>query len=399
MSALKPLAQPPTARSKLADRLRDIARARSDLDVARVQFIGLEEVRRACQANWPEKREKIRDLASKFLAKRLDASDVLIPGAEGFVIVFGELEGDAAASASLSLSHRLSQFLIGEFQHGDTLRTQAETSKVGVAELAHSLGSIEYLDAQDPSSGPPTAIDWSFQPIWDCRREVISSYYSVPMDRSNGEPVRGYQFEQENLSPAPFVDIDEEALNVSEQAIKSLLTANKKALVGVSVHVQGLVKESSRTRILAALRGLDPKLARYRLVKVSAVPPGFPRMYLDDIMGWLRRYAPNIVLCGSPDEPELRSLLHAELKGIGVALSSDSGWQARAAFVLERIKAAVQIAHAAKLPFFVEGPVTRDMAVRLTAVGVDMLSSTQIWPLRTSPDGVMKWTADRLLAG
>ena len=89
----------------LADRIRRLANGRNTIDVAQFQFIGLAEIRERYGAQWPGKRERVFQVARNFIAKRIAPEDVMIPAAEGFLVVFGAFSGilaDAAAASGQS---------------------------------------------------------------------------------------------------------------------------------------------------------------------------------------------------------------------------------------------------------------------------------------------------------
>ena len=80
---------------------------------------------------------------------------------------------------------------------------------------------------------------------------------------------------------------------MSEAGIQRLFGSGQKALVGVSVHISSLTSPSSRARILTTLEGFSRDLLRYRLLKITGVAPGFPRIYLAEIVAALKLRVPN----------------------------------------------------------------------------------------------------------
>jgi len=175
----------------------------------------------------------------------------------------------------------------------------------------------------------------------------------------------------------------------------------KQALVGASIHVASLAQPRARARVLGALDALDPELARYRVLKIAAVPPGAPRPFLTETVRQLALRLPNVVLGAAWDEPDMAGLAACPAVAVGLsipaAVSSSQSTVSRAA-LNARIAEAVSVAHAARKRLFVEGVVSHELASRLRLLGVDNISSPIVWAPSMHPDAMLKWPADRLAA-
>ncbi|MEZ5937043.1 MAG: hypothetical protein R3C52_02350 [Hyphomonadaceae bacterium] len=388
--------------TSLSQRIREMAAEQPMLEVAQFQFIGLEDIQAAYGERWPRHKQRIRDVAKGFLEKRLDRADALIQGTDGFVVVLGACRGEEAQCVAASLSQGLNDFILGELRDHRGPKVQVETRSVPVEQLIETLGQTPFVR---PEPDPPREVsdetmEWVFQPVWNLKREALTSYYVLPMLRDEGRRVPGYLFEPDNGPATPYDQVDVISLERSEAAIQSLFASGRRAFVGVSVHVQSLTNVESRARILAAIAKFDRSYMRYRLLKISAVPPGFPRMYLSEIVGILKSRIPNIVVSTSMDETSFASLARCGLSGFGVALPPHMTGPASPysqSDMLLRLKQAVGAASAAKAEFYVDGAISPQLVMRLAPVGVDSVSSIDIWPSRSSLDGVVKWTADRLM--
>lgn len=389
--------------SSMAERLREIAKAQPNIDVTQFQFIGLDEVQQVYGDKWPVQKARIKSIAHQFLSKRLDPADVIIPGGDGFVVVFGSAKGSEAEAQAATLTHGLNEFFLGSSGGAAAPRMKSTSRSVAVESLMQALREAEIIPPEpepardERQSGETTR--WTFQPVWDVSREALTSYYAVPTSKATGLRVPGYQFEASMETPPLYADIDLATLKASETEMRKLFASGKKALIGVSVHVQSLVNSMSRQKICAAIDEFDPELARYRMLKIAAVPQGFPRMYLENIVNALRRRIPNLAVGLSWDEPAVNSLLSCGFGSVGFALPEHvvgSYSSVDQAVLLQKIKRAREAAHGAKAKFFIEGAIRRDLALRLSAMGVDNISSSLIWEPLAAPDGVVRWTADRL---
>lgn len=388
----------------LLSRLRDLAKVKDTIDVAQLQFVGLDKIRRAYGERWLEHKSRIQDAAESYLRKRVGAEDFLVRGDAGFLIVLTGATGPKAHAVTAELTHGLNAFFTGDIRESPSPEFRGAAQSAPTRELERSLRHRPDLaPPAEPASeeGGATDLDWKFEPAWDVRREALSYWCVTPFNRATGLRVPGYQFETAAVHTPQFVRIDEAALWISEQTLIDLARSGRQALVSATIHAQSLTSLASRARLLATIDRLDPALHRFRIVKIAGVSQGFPRLYLKEIVGALRSRLPNLTLVAQWDEPDIASLLHSGLSGIGfVAPGSGvmSGTVTAIPALMSRVSAAMKQAHAARMRFFVEGAVTKYLALKFATAGVDNLSSSSIWPARPSAEGMLKWSADRLVA-
>ncbi len=386
----------------LVERLRAIASSQSHLDVAQFQFINLEEVKNAYGDKWPQHRVKIRQTANHYLAKRVKKNDVIIPGNDGFVVVFGDDSGPEAEFAAVDLAHGLNEFLLGELHDPLGPTASVSTNTVHVEALVETFGDL--VVTEEHVAEPPPALDpvWRYQPVWDVKKEALPHYYAFAQDRQSGARLPGYQFERNALSFAEYRQLDLETLAQSEAGIRQLFETSGKAMVGVSLHVQTLANSTARAEVMKRMDSFDSNLLRYRLLQVSAVPPGFPRIYLQEIVGLLKRKIPNIVVSLAIEEQDLDSIVDCGVAAVGFSLPTHvTGVHPKIsrADLLDRIRLSAKAARARRVPFFIEGPLKNDLVMRLSGTGIDYVSSPLIWQPTQTPQEVTRWTADKLISG
>ena len=85
--------EPASVTADLYSRLRAIVAGRETVDVAQLHFVGLDKVQKAYGGRWPEHQTRIHDAAESFLRKRIGASDLLVRGEGGFLVVLGGATG------------------------------------------------------------------------------------------------------------------------------------------------------------------------------------------------------------------------------------------------------------------------------------------------------------------
>jgi len=389
---------------KIASRLREMTQGRETLDVAQLHFVGLGDIKQAYGDRWPEQKAKIQDAAEAFLRKRIDGSDLLVRGEGGFIVLFGASAGAESHAITAQLAHGLNSFFIGreEGQPGprfggavQTLASRDVESTFGAMAAVTSAGEGEPANALSIA-----ALEWRFEPVWDVKREMLSYWFASPFSKISNSRVPGYHFENA-AHPRRFVNLDEAGLWMAEQALQELLAADRQTLVGSSVHIATLTNLDSRTRIFATLDRLDPALNRYRLLKVAGVVPGFPRLYLNEVMSALRSRLPNIMIGASWDEPDIAGLVQSGPIAVGLSVPPSAvsmGPIVALPPLTARIADAVKEAHAGRVRLFIEGAIASYLALKFARAGADNLASQTIWPSQPMAQGMVKWPASQLLA-
>jgi hypothetical protein len=401
---MNPDADDDTQGLNLAERIRRVANGRTTLDVAQFQFIGLKDIRERYGAGWPEKRDRVQTVARHFIAKRLDVRDVLIPGADGFLVVFGSATGVLADNAATRISRELNDFFIGS---DADIRFEARRAEMSIDDLAQAFGDLLAESTEPPPPPQPLRVGHSLaqdlnqvrfyaHPVWDARREAITTYFLSPVDIRTGEHLDVAHVDH-NDATRSHVDLDELQLKYSEEAIRRLFARGQRAFVGVSLHVSSLNSTASLTRLFSVMSRFDKTLNRYRVIRVAGVEPGFPRIYLEDITRTLKARIPNVAFGLNWQEPDIASMVRMQPASLGFTLAPQalSALGPRAE-VFSRIHAAVGLAKAHDIPVFVEGDLTPDQVSRFAADGVQLLASPQLWPELPDLTGPQRWSASRL---
>ncbi len=389
----------------VAARLRAMTRERETLDVAQLHFVGLGEIKQAYGERWPVQKTIIHDAAEAFLRKRIEDSDLLVRGEGGFIVLLGASEGAESHAIAAQLTHGLNSFFIGEGPDRPRLQFQGAVQTLSARDIDSTFGGLAALTSTGEADSAPSPsvaeMEWRFEPIWDVKREMLSYWYATAFNRSDNSRVLGYHFENTPTNPRRLLALDEAGLWMAEQALQELLGADRQTLVGSSVHIATLTNLESRTRIFATLDRLDPALHRYRLLRVAGVAPGFPRLYLNEVMSAIRSRLPNIMIGAAWDEPDIAGLVQSGPIAVGLSVPTSAvsrGPIVSTQALMHRITEAVRDAHAGFVRLVVEGGVAKYLALRFARAGVDNIASQTIWPPQPMAEGMVRWPASQLTA-
>lgn len=377
----------------LAERIRRLANGRSTLDVAQFQFIGINEIRQRYGARWPDKRERVNQIAAHFISRRVAPDDVLIAGADGFLLVYGSQTGVLADRSAKRISSELNTFFLGE-PDLDDIQVASQHHSMSVDDFAEAFGAMLAAASKPPAAADaPEPPPMGFTPVWNARSGAVSTFFVTPVDRATGIPLDW------DRSSTRHADMDERKLKASEVAMRSLWAAGGRAVVGVAVHVSTLGSQQGMARVVQTMSGFDRRSARYRLLRVSCIEPGYPRIYLEDMMRALRPHAPNIALGLDWQDADLASALKFQPTAIGFTIPARTHDQpALRVDVHARLAAAIEQARSHGVSVGVEGDIHADQAMQFVQMGVSFICSPRIWPVRSMLTSAELWPVTRLTA-
>ena len=307
----------------LAERIRRLASGRNTLDVAQFQFIGLGEIRRTYAERWSEKRERVGRVARHFISRRIAAEDVLISGADGFLLVFGGVTGFLAEAAAKQISRELNAFFLGDPELGG-VQIEAQHNEMSLEDFTKAFGEA-VAAAREQDQRPERALadlPMGYVPVWDAKRGALATYFITPLDPATREPLGWDQHSHRHA------DMDELKLNQSELAMRALFSGEGRALMGVAVHASTLNTPQSFARVARSMGRFDKRMARYRILRISGVDPGYPRIYLEDMLRALRPLADRVAVGLSWMEADIASVVKLQPAAIGFTVPSRAPGQA-----------------------------------------------------------------------
>jgi hypothetical protein len=288
-------------------------------------------------------------LACERHVKRLAPRDLLVFEERGFFVVVLSCSGLAAQSLINEINIELLRHFFGTDsiapdQLGAMFRiaTPSEAANAGALTALDNYFDVEFSifsgqSADDVSeavetlpsgnqsarSGLPSNIEFEFQPGYDLRRDVASTYFCVP---ARGDSTGGL------LESAALADLDprvrpaldvallEHSLKFSRHLLKNGIVAG----VGASVSFETLAWSRGRQLYQQALRANDALNNPYLILKVCDVPPGTPETRLAEVVAILRPLAKRLFLQLSVSEAPWRLCGQLGITGFVAALRPDA---------------------------------------------------------------------------
>ena len=376
----------------LNERLKGIAQLRPELDVTQLQIINLEDVRAAYGDKWPGTRQRVFEVAINFLKKRITPEDLLIPCGDGFIVVFGSVEGASAEIAGLQLARSLSNHFRMEAGF-EQLRFRCKHQTLEIAGIANLVRALSVVEPAEPIHGTfaeddtqDKEIRFKFQPLWDAKHEAISTYVARAYDM-RGRPLDDE--EQNGASPVRgHLSRDLAAIEASASALDRLLKRGEQAIVGFTLQASTLADHDQLRNILQALEAISQRKRRYLMIVLGDVVPGFPRYHLDRLVQLLSHKVERIVIELSFDEPDIGSVAGTAAWGFGYSLPRRNQLLETTPSVLPRVARDAKRAARHGKRLIVGCDRQPELVSGCRAAGAHYVACRALWPVLDVPRGV-----------
>lgn len=367
-------------------RIRQLTHIRAQIPADELQVINLAQIIAEFGDRWENVRSRVLTTAFHFLKKRLGEYDTLIPCSDGFIMIFGASKGDEAALTCRRLAEALSRFFMGNQWLGK--------SNAPCKYLTLNLNDLEAFtnspgSAEGAAKSETHAHAWRirFRPVRDARRNFIVTYFAEPVHR-HGRPLDHVDNGGEDLSArGTWAELDLATIEVGTAALRKIIAAGGRILVGFTVHIETLNDHANAHLVIDALTDIEPELRRYAAIRIAHVPPGFPRLHLDEHVQFLHQQNIRIALDLSIEDHNTDILAHPFISSFGFHL----GQRTAALFRDPHSQALVQLrnrvhrihdAHK-RVALIADG--CPDPLALAHEIDADYVSALNVWPLSEEP--------------
>jgi hypothetical protein len=302
-----------------------------------VYVIGLGEIKNQFGVRWDRRKEMVWTRLDNLLRQKLGPTDLYVRINDlSYLVSLPSARQEEAEVVCLRIAHDLHAGLLGDCRpadlqvsritrfHEDTI----ETVPVGAAD---DLSFLPEDDAGPPGEDlplPPTGwrrsneieypeVDYRFVPIWDARKEVVSSYRCAP------------QFDSFLASHLPAVErakFDLAVILMSIRHCAEMLSPRRrvggKFMVWIPVPFDVLCAPLARTEISALCRNLASGLRPYVVFEIADLPYGVPQSRLLELTGALKPFCRGVVAHLPARIANYGAYLGVGLQAIGLSLSA-----------------------------------------------------------------------------
>ena len=385
------MSTPPFPQS-LSARLKQLAQLHNQISAAELQVINLGEVAASFGDRWETARPRVFNTALHFLKKRLAEYDTLIPCSDGFIVIFGEAQGQAAELAGAKLADALNKFFMGD-EALARCKVACKHMSLGLDQIEGLITSLQESSEQRAVQGALSSAaerSWQYQirfrPMNDVKKNFIVTYFTEPVDQ-RGRPFRPDENEGSTTARRAHIDLDLAVIEAGVGALREIVGSGGRIIVGLTVHVESLADQSRRHLVLDALGNIDPELRRYLAVRLTHVPPGFPRFHLDEHIRLLHQKQIRLGLDLSTDDPNTDVFRHPCLSLFGFHLSAGAAGSFRdhGSPLVAQLRAKSRRLHEAGKRLAVIADGAANLSAIAKELDADYISSLDLWPLTPAP--------------
>lgn len=147
------------------------------------------------------------------------------------------------------------------------------------------------------SSLESTRIHFVYRPMWDVRREVLSTYFCRPVRLDSSSEGTIDDDLPMGHTVAEVVDLDILTLQKVIGDLKALVEKNRRVLVGLPMRFRTLgAPLSQQTKLVEVLHTIPDELRRLLIVEIVEVPDGTPGTRLVDIVETIKPFTRAVYL-------------------------------------------------------------------------------------------------------
>lgn len=253
----------------------------------------------------------------------------------------------------------------------------APSEPVGQPSDAEKALDLEEV-ALDWGSLPATAthnLHVRYIPMWDTRRQVISTFVAQPGLDSAFNIISGWR---DVLAAEPAITpqiLDEAMLDEASMALDRLLQGGKRSLVCLPVHYETLSTATLRAAYLARIRSLSADVRKHLILELVALPLGVPSIRLSDITAGLRQSCRAVIAQVDLRDPMLTVLRDVGITVAGLELGARPPDETQ---LINRLTAFSAAVHKAAMASYLHGIPSLSIAVAAVGAGFTYVSGRPV---------------------
>lgn len=379
---------------QLAQQLRQAVRQTRHIDVAQIQIIGLDDVKRRAGSRWSELAARVRETSSEFITRRLAEHDVVIPAGDGFLVIYAETDG--APEKSRALQAELDAFYLGE-EATRGLKALVEHSEMTAETLMGRLPTLHPIET-DQGPMPPTL---AVMPVWSVAQEAVTGYWITPHypDRS----VARYGYDREWIvsgirrQELDFLALDLMILSRAVADAKACLLAGRRCLIGYSVHATTLFSKARRQAFLHALAETPAEVRPFLLGRVAEVETGTPIATMADWVHQLRPVSPRVAIEIHHTQREVSGLKDVGIFSVACVLPTVRPTPGEITVQTRMFGPWARDLKRQGLKLRLDNVVDPLMLSAALEAGVDFCSGERLWPAVQAAEGMKPYSREHFL--
>jgi len=350
----------------------------------KIRLIGLEDVRAALGARWPDVAARTMATAEHIVRRRCGPRDSWSrTGDSGFLICFGDATEDEAALRAASIAREMRSWLIGQ---GETASTAHVTAIAGTVELPDvpgrspdmlALALNERLGVRlaEIEARARTTLEQAINTA-TCdlatvrsRQGEVAGHFATPPRALEHAVQRALAALPARESQA--FDFDRMMLGVAaEQAIGKLAVGSVHPIM-VAADFEVFLDRRRTERYIAACQQLDQRLRSRLILVLSRMPYGVPKSRVLECVVRIRPFCRGV---GFQAESVELPPVEFSVLGASIVVLQESDLNAYSADHLAKLEKLIGVVRTHRARVLVREVSNRRCAVRLLKLGVDLVA-------------------------
>ena len=418
-------------REEFETHLRNLLRENRDSQplAGRVNFIGLTKIREKLGDRWAHVAERADDITRKAIERRLTSADVYTHYKElHYLIIFAQLSKDQAQLKCALIAEEITKRLLGDDIAPELLEVKTMVAPIGgdigfedvpgIEALAEKINCSDdesangksaaatataaeddqwWLDGNADGSDPLAGVQVVYRPMWDVKRNAVTTYVCVPALPGPDGRLRVGESEIPRLKePAVAHRLDAMVQRRVITDLRKLVAANQRYLLCLPVHFETLASGPRRAEFAdLCQRGIPAQGAKFLVFEITNVPAGVPASRLLDLSIILRKFGRGMLMRTTVDQTAPRPANETGVAGVGFENVAHGVPESKQIQDLERFAAA---AKKVGLVAYVHGLESTSLATAAIGAGFDFVDGDVVKSVVDQPQAAFSFDMSDLFA-
>jgi hypothetical protein len=234
-------------------------------------------------------------------------------------------------------------------------------------------------------------LQFEFRPVWDLRREVISSFsIHTIVETDQSRALGGGKVHRAQLTNEELAAIDIAASEHGRDILNYLLGRQCRFILHLPCAYETLADSRARQRFLDTIKRLSAELRRYVVFELTDLPVGVPQSRLSALAAMLKPFGRGVIAVARPNRSELLAFHGCGLQGLALDLQP---LDMREDEMFERIGLFRDLGHMAGDQLIAYGVATRSLAIACWSLGLSHMSGPAISPTVAIPHQMLRFSA------
>lgn len=401
----------PISGTQVEQRLRSMMTTDGTLTGGSLHLVGLADLKLKLGDRWNKLSERVHLVSQKAILRHLGPRDVFFRYDDTlYVLVFADLAPEQARLITAAIVEEIYRTLLGQADlaslsvrsavvqlDGSTVietRSIAELLAEALVKNNSENESSPLLDKDNKSALRKPKIEVRYRPVWDIKRQVLSTYLCVPTAKVFGTTVlTGYDVLEGQPDPEGILSLDIQVLRDSVDVLDDLYRNLFRFILVIPLNIETLSQQTRRRVYVDHLRAVPDHVRNLIQISLFGLPSGTPYSRLAEFVAVLRPFVRGVFVHVSLDRHDHRVLAEAGIRVVSTGWPRGRSMQ-QLAEPLAHFRANSSRLH---LRMFLDGVPNQTAARMVGAAGVDFIAGPAIEADLEVPQHMLRFTWDDMV--